>query len=228
MFRMAASPARSHDTWSLAATTTERSEMVELISFSRLCRIHKMPGQRVRAPGCARILAGGRPRGWRPPTREIVTTGAANGNANHVPASPGYPWALFHAVRQVITAVGEKLRAAPRKCRKIFSSVFVWLAGFCTSRFPSDGSCAARRFVRGAARGGVRAGWRQRSGEIHAPKNSDHTPDSHTRARPGGRIRCCARARESPPADRLSHGRGRLLLRAAHRERKSGAVCRPQ
>src|SRR5690242_5930502 len=31
MFRIAASPARSQDTWSLAATTTERSEMVGLI-----------------------------------------------------------------------------------------------------------------------------------------------------------------------------------------------------
>src|ERR1700719_1072089 len=31
MFRIAASPARSQDTWSLATTTTERSEMVGLI-----------------------------------------------------------------------------------------------------------------------------------------------------------------------------------------------------
>ena len=32
-----------------------------------------------------------------------------------------YPWALFPNGRKDITAVGEKLRAQPRKCRKVFS-----------------------------------------------------------------------------------------------------------
>src|ERR1700687_6074397 len=52
MFRIAASPARSQDTWSLAATTTERSEIVALIAISLFFSYSEFFSvQGVRAPG---------------------------------------------------------------------------------------------------------------------------------------------------------------------------------
>src|SRR5260221_546547 len=51
MFRIAASPARSHDTWSLAATTTERSEIVVLIAISLFFSNSEFCSLRGSAPG---------------------------------------------------------------------------------------------------------------------------------------------------------------------------------
>ena len=143
-------------------------------------------------------------------------------------ASWGYPRALFHTVRKDITAAREKLRAQPRKCRKVLSSRGFWMAGAPASRLPADGPRFARHFVRGQAGRGPGRGRGQRSGKIHAPANPHDTIDSDSRPCPGLRFRCGPRAREGPPPDWLSHRRGRLLLFAPQRERKPCAVCRPQ
>src|SRR6267154_5280866 len=89
----------------------------------------------------------------------------------------GYQWALFHNVRKDITAVGEKLRAQPRKCRKVFSRRGFRMAGARASHLPADGPRFAWHFVRSQAGRSPGPGRGQWSGEIHAPANPHNAID---------------------------------------------------
>src|SRR5580700_2437004 len=109
MFRIAASPARSHDTWFLAATTTLRSEIVGLIFIFQSLWNPEADRKRefARRTAFESPNQATRPGGRRRPMPRIVMPPACNGNRIRRLASGTDGWALFHNVRKDITAVGE-------------------------------------------------------------------------------------------------------------------------
>src|ERR1700690_3264741 len=96
MFRIAASPARSQETWSLAATTTERPEMVVLI---HILPFLLMPEADCRGDFARRAAFESRKQAavldrGRRPTRGIVAAPASNGNAIRLPRVLSIPVGL--------------------------------------------------------------------------------------------------------------------------------------
>src|SRR6266849_5365755 len=173
---MAASPARSQETWSLAATTMERRERVVLIETSP-----------IRRASDRRVIE---VDGVRASATDDPTRGVGSRLVTHCSelGPPQQRWNWILRAESGITAPRGETRARCRKPWEAFPADTDRLARAAATLLEVDLLRPGWRFLQRRTRRSAGPDWGQRSWQVHPAAHPGHSTAPHTGPRRGGRL----------------------------------------